>query len=135
MPRAILPPVEKAQAANWLSAPACAGTFCRERRDLHQDDLLGIFDYRQNKDFLVPMYHQESYLYDTPCRNSIELKRTISPGREYFCGPCKNRLALTTGGRNQLQKDKSIYHDVRDRYQCHYNVRHPGEGMDSQAME
>ena len=26
-----------------------------------------------------------------------------------------------------MRKDGSIYHDVRARYQCHYNVRHPGE--------
>lgn len=44
-----------------------------------------------------------------------------------FCGHCKNRLTLTTGGRNRVRKDGSIYHDVRARYQCHYNVRHPGE--------
>ena len=44
-----------------------------------------------------------------------------------FCGHCKNRLTLTTGGRNRVRKDGSIYHDIRARYQCHYNVRHPGE--------
>ena len=44
-----------------------------------------------------------------------------------FCGHCRNRLTLTTGGRNRVRKDGSIYHDVRARYQCHYNVRHPGE--------
>lgn len=32
-----------------------------------------------------------------------------------------------SGGRNRVRKDGSIYHDVRARYQCHYNVRHPGE--------
>ena len=37
-----------------------------------------------------------------------------------FCGHCRNRLTLTTGGRNRLRKDGSIYHDVRARYQCHY---------------
>ena len=26
-----------------------------------------------------------------------------------------------------MRKDGSIYHDIRARYQCHYNVRHPGE--------
>lgn len=32
-----------------------------------------------------------------------------------------------SGGRDRVRKDGSIYHDVRARYQCHYNVRHPGE--------
>ena len=41
---------------------------------------------------------------------------------------CRNRLTLTTGGRNRVRKDGSIiYHHVRARYRCHYNVRHPGE--------
>lgn len=44
-----------------------------------------------------------------------------------YCGHCRNRLTLTTSGRKREHKDGSIKRDVRSRYQCHYNVRHPGE--------
>ena len=44
-----------------------------------------------------------------------------------FCGHCRNRLTLTTSGRKRTLKDGTINREVRSRYQCHYNVRHPGE--------
>lgn len=44
-----------------------------------------------------------------------------------FCGHCGNRLTLTTSGRKHRRPDGSIEREVRLRYQCHYNVRHPGE--------
>ena len=44
-----------------------------------------------------------------------------------YCGHCRNRLTLTTSGRKRERKDGSIIREVRSRYQCHYNVRHPGE--------
>lgn len=44
-----------------------------------------------------------------------------------YCGHCRNRLTLTTSGRKRERKDGSIHREVRSRYQCHYNVRHPGE--------
>ena len=44
-----------------------------------------------------------------------------------FCGHCRNRLTLTTSGCKHTRKDGSVYREVRCRYQCHYNVRHPGE--------
>ena len=44
-----------------------------------------------------------------------------------YCGHCRNRLTLTTSGRKRERKDGSINREVRSRYQCHYNVRHPGE--------
>lgn len=44
-----------------------------------------------------------------------------------FCGHCRNRLTLTTSGRKYVRKDGSVRSEVRARYQCHYNVRHPGE--------
>lgn len=44
-----------------------------------------------------------------------------------YCGHCRNRLTLTTSGRKRERKDGTINREVRSRYQCHYNVRHPGE--------
>ena len=43
-----------------------------------------------------------------------------------YCGHCRNRLTLTTSGRKRKTKD-GIIRETRCRYQCHYNVRHPGE--------
>jgi hypothetical protein len=44
-----------------------------------------------------------------------------------YCAHCGNRLTLTTSGRNKRMPDGTIQKEVRARYQCHYNVRHPGE--------
>ena len=44
-----------------------------------------------------------------------------------YCAHCGNRLTLTTSGRNKKMPDGTIQKEVRMRYQCHYNVRHPGE--------
>jgi len=44
-----------------------------------------------------------------------------------FCGHCGNRLTLTTSGRKAIQKDGTVRREIRCRYQCHYNLRHPGE--------
>lgn len=44
-----------------------------------------------------------------------------------YCAHCGNRLTLTTSGRNKRLPDGTIQKEVRARYQCHYNVRHPGE--------
>lgn len=44
-----------------------------------------------------------------------------------YCGHCGNRLTLTTSGRKRECRDGTINREVRARYQCHYNVRHPGE--------
>ena len=41
-----------------------------------------------------------------------------------FCAHCGNRLTLTTSGR---KKNRNIPMAKYIRYQCHYNVRHPGE--------
>ncbi len=49
-----------------------------------------------------------------------------------FCGHCGGRLTLTTSGRKRMRKDGTIHRETRARYQCHYNVRHPGE-CDSQS--
>ena len=43
-----------------------------------------------------------------------------------YCGHCRNRLTLTTSGRKKIQPDGEAYWEKRPRYQCHYNVRHPG---------
>lgn len=43
-----------------------------------------------------------------------------------YCGHCRNRLTLTTSGRKKFQPDGEAYWEKRPRYQCHYNVRHPG---------
>lgn len=44
-----------------------------------------------------------------------------------YCGHCKNRLTLTTSGRKHYTENGQHYWEPRYRYQCHYNVRHPGE--------
>jgi DNA invertase Pin-like site-specific DNA recombinase len=44
-----------------------------------------------------------------------------------FCGHCGGRLTLTTSGRKRVRKDGTLNRETRARYQCHYNVRHPGE--------
>lgn len=44
-----------------------------------------------------------------------------------YCAHCGNRLTLTTSGRSKRMPDGTIQKEVRMRYQCHYNVRHPGE--------
>lgn len=44
-----------------------------------------------------------------------------------FCGHCGNRLTLTTSGRKTIQKDGTVRREIRCHYQCHYNLRHPGE--------
>jgi site-specific DNA recombinase len=44
-----------------------------------------------------------------------------------YCAHCGNRLTLTTSGRLKRMPDGTIEKEVRARYQCHYNVRHPGE--------
>ena len=44
-----------------------------------------------------------------------------------YCGHCRNRLTLTTSGRKRINKHGELVREVRARYQCHYNVRHPGE--------
>lgn len=52
--------------------------------------------------------------------------RSLAVGKVY-CGHCGNKLTLTTHGRKRMRKDGTIHREVRARYQCHYNVRHPGE--------
>lgn len=44
-----------------------------------------------------------------------------------YCGHCRNRLTLATSGRKRTNKYGELVREVRARYQCHYNVRHPGE--------
>ena len=36
-------------------------------------------------------------------------------------------MTLTTSGRKRVNKDGTIHKEVRARYACHYNIRHPGE--------
>ena len=43
-----------------------------------------------------------------------------------YCGHCGGRLTLTTSGRKYVRKDGTVRREVRARYQCHYNKRHPG---------
>lgn len=52
--------------------------------------------------------------------------RSLLVGNVY-CGHCGGRLTLTTSGRKRVRKDGTIHRETRARYQCHYNVRHPGE--------
>ena len=44
-----------------------------------------------------------------------------------FCGHCRNRLTLTTSGRKRVNRNGELIRETRCRYQCHYNLRHPGE--------
>lgn len=44
-----------------------------------------------------------------------------------YCGHCGGRLTLTTSGRKRIRKDGTVVRETRARYQCHYNIRHPGE--------
>ena len=53
-------------------------------------------------------------------------ERSLLVGNIY-CGHCGGRLTLTTSGRKRVRKDGTITRETRARYQCHYNVRHPGE--------
>lgn len=34
---------------------------------------------------------------------------------------------VATSGRKRVRKDGTILREIRARYQCHYNIRHPGE--------
>ena len=43
-----------------------------------------------------------------------------------FCGHCGNRLTLTSSGTTRLLPSGAKERVTRIRYQCHYNVRHPG---------
>lgn len=52
--------------------------------------------------------------------------RSLLVGKVY-CGHCGGKLTLTTSGRKRANKDGTIHRETRARYQCHYNVRHPGE--------
>lgn len=46
-------------------------------------------------------------------------------GRVY-CAHCGNRLTLSTSGHKKRMEDGTTANIVRSRYQCHYQVRHPG---------
>ena len=52
--------------------------------------------------------------------------RSLLVGNVY-CGHCGGRLTLPTSGRKRVRKDGTILRETRARYQCHYNIRHPGE--------
>lgn len=54
-----------------------------------------------------------------------------------FCAHCGNRLNLTTSGSRVKQPDGTYGSVTRARYQCHYNVRHPGEcdGQSGYSMD
>jgi len=72
---------------------------------------------------------QEMMAARTMHRNDVPLNskgQAMLVGR-IFCGHCGNRLTLTTSGRKRTRADGSVVKDVRLRYQCHYNLRHPGE--------
>ena len=62
-------------------------------------------------------------------RNDVPLNtkgRSLLVGNIY-CGHCGGRLTLTTSGRKRVRKDGTVIRETRARYQCHYNIRHPGE--------
>ena len=75
-------------------------------------------------------YHaQEIMRQRTQPHSSVPLNckgRSLLVGNIY-CAHCGNRLTLTTSGRLKRMPDGTTQKDVRARYQCHYNVRHPGE--------
>lgn len=51
--------------------------------------------------------------------------QSLLVGNVLFCGHCRNRLTLTTSGRQRVNKDGTVHSEVRARYGCHYKVRHP----------
>ena len=57
----------------------------------------------------------------------INMKSKALLTGKIYCGHCRNRLTLTTSGRNRTRRDGTVEKETRMRYQCHYNVRHPGE--------
>ncbi|MFT8888240.1 MAG: recombinase family protein [Ethanoligenens sp.] len=42
-----------------------------------------------------------------------------------YCGHCGHKMVLTTSGKNYTRVDGTVIHNVRLRYQCHTQVRHP----------
>lgn len=52
--------------------------------------------------------------------------RSLLVGKVY-CGHCGGKLTLTTYGRKRVRADGTVHRETRARYQCHYNIRHPGE--------
>lgn len=70
---------------------------------------------------------QELMKARTQKRNEVPLNlagQSLLVGNVY-CGHCRNRLTLTTSGRQRVNKDGSVHSEVRARYGCHYKVRHP----------
>ena len=70
---------------------------------------------------------QELMKARTQRRNEVPLNlagQSLLVGNVY-CGHCRNRLTLTTSGRQRVNKDGSVHSEVRARYGCHYKVRHP----------
>lgn len=64
----------------------------------------------------------------TTTRDKVPLNsksRALLVGRVY-CAHCGHRLTLTTSGGRRLRKDGSVA-PARERYQCHFRVRHPGD--------
>ena len=52
--------------------------------------------------------------------------KTLLVGKLY-CAHCGNRLTITTSGHKQKDETGNDGYVTRLRYQCHYQVRHPGE--------
>lgn len=72
---------------------------------------------------------QELMKARTQHRNDVPLNlagRSLLVGNVY-CGHCRNRLTLTTSGRQRVNKDGTVHSEVRARYNCHYRVRHPNK--------
>lgn len=61
--------------------------------------------------------------------NSVPMNnkgKTLLVGKIY-CAHCGNRLTITTSGHKQKDAEGNEGYITRLRYQCHYQVRHPGE--------
>ena len=58
--------------------------------------------------------------------------KTLLVGKIY-CAHCGNRLTITTSGHKQKDETGNDGNITRLRYQCHYQVRHPGE-CDGQSV-
>ena len=61
--------------------------------------------------------------------NSVPMNnkgKTLLVGKIY-CAHCGNRLTITTSGHKQKDAEGNDGYITRLRYQCHYQVRHPGE--------
>ena len=76
-----------------------------------------VMDSRANKHRSIPMNNKG---------------KSLLVGKIY-CAHCGNRLTITTSGHKKTDENGVDGYITRLRYQCHYQVRHPGE-CDGQSV-